>query len=57
MMTEKDKALVAEAVDLEWDSFRIHEIYKECESEEAKEKVHRMMVDGYHMEEARYGML
>ena len=57
MMTEKDKALVEEASHLEWDTLRIHEIEKECESEESKEKVHRMIVHGYHMEEARYGMI
>ena len=56
-MTEKDIKLVEEASHLEWSSSRIHEIENECESEEAKEQVHRMIVDGYRKEEYRCGCL
>ena len=52
-MSEKDKQLIAKAQAMpfyQWDL--ISNLKEQCESEEAKEIIHRIMVSNYHREEA-----
>jgi len=51
-MTEHDKKLIAEAEALppmEWEC--ISNLKEECESEEAREQLHSIMVSKYHRDE------
>lgn len=57
-MTEQDKKLIAKAEALpytEWDSIAI--LKEECESEEAREQLHSIMVSKYHRDEYLHGCL
>ncbi len=52
-MSEKDKQLIAKAQTMpfyQWDL--ISNLKEQCESEEAREIIHRIMVSNYHREEA-----